>query len=184
MASMCQQRVQNSCRLISRASLNLAWAFFPTLLLLKLAHSDLRHRRLANTLVISYALLFVLYAWWAGFDPGRWGAHALTAAFAFLVLLVLFALGAMGGGDVKLGTAVLLWAGPTYALPVVLLIAWVGGGLAVLGLLADRPWAARFAAGPSRHIITALSARRGVPYGVALAVAGLWLVWQQFFGVV
>lgn len=160
--------------------MNLAWALFPLLLLLKLAHSDLRHRRLANTLVVAYALLFVPHAWLAGFNAGLWGAHFLVAGVAFLILLGLFALGVMGGGDVKLGSAVLLWAGPFHALPAIVLIAWIGGVLAVLGWLADRPLANRLAGGSASWVCQLLSARRGVPYGVALAGGGIWLVWQQF----
>lgn len=160
------------------------WVLLSAVLLLRLAHDDLRYRRLANSLVVVYAVLFLPYGWQAGFSTGMWTAHLLVAGLAFLALLGLFVLGAMGGGDVKLGTAVLLWAGPLYALPVLVLIAWTGGGLALLGWLADRRWLVRRSGkwtGAMRH---ALSARRGVPYGVALAAGGIWLLWQYFSGAI
>lgn len=164
--------------------MNSIWALLPLALLAKFAHDDLRHRRLANTLVVSYALLFVPVAWQMEFNAGMWGAHLLVAGLAFLALLGLFVLGVMGGGDVKLGSAILLWAGPQYALPVLALVAWIGGVLAVLGLLADRTSTSRLSVSWVSTIRQALSARRGVPYGVALAGGGVWLLWQYFSGAV
>jgi prepilin peptidase CpaA len=89
--------------------------------------------------------------------------------------------GVMAGGDVKFGTAVLLWAGPALALPVVVIIAWTGGAVGVLGWLVDRRAARRWAAAsrPLHRIFHALSARRGVPYGVALAAGGLYALLRQ-----
>lgn len=162
--------------------MNLAWILLPLAVLAKLAHDDLRHRRLANRWVVGYAMLFLPAAWRAGFDVGQGGGHLLLAALAFLILLGLFVLGVMGGGDVKLGTAVMLWAGPAHALPVTAVIAWIGGVMAVVGWLADRSTRVRGAGDGIGTIQAALSARRGVPYGVALAGGGMWVLWRYFVG--
>src|SRR5690554_416706 len=89
--------------------------------------------------------------------------------------LLLFALGGMGGGDVKLGAAVFAWAGTQSLWPALFVVGVTGLLLAVLGLLADAlskhyppPLKSR-----RRKLARALSAKRGVPYGVALAAGGL-----------
>lgn len=148
----------------------------PTLAILALlAWSDLRERRLPNRLVALYALLCPLALLLAQAAPGQWLQHGMVALAAFLVLLALFAVGGMGGGDVKLGAAVFAWAGPQSLWPVLFVIGVAGLLLALLGLLADAlakrrppPMHSR-----ARDLARALSARRGVPYGVALAAGGL-----------
>lgn len=150
-------------------------------LLTWLAQMDLCQRRLANGLVGAYAAMF----WVVGLGGPSWSArgfalHLTVAALAFGVLFALFALGAMGGGDVKLGTAVLLWAGPGLALPVVVVVAWSGGLLAVAGWLLDRRVLRAVRWRPLRLVRHGLSARRGVPYGVAFVCGGMFILWQQY----
>jgi len=148
-------------------------------LLIALLVCDLRQRRLPNRLVALYALMcpFALLA--AGTVPAMWLQHILVACVGFLVLLVLFAVGGMGGGDVKLGTAVLAWVGTQSLLNSLFVIGLTGLALALLGLLADRLALLSSATGQGRvrsmwrSTLHALSAKRGVPYGVALAAGGL-----------
>jgi prepilin peptidase CpaA len=145
-----------------------------------LALSDLQRRRLPNWPVACYIAAFFVSFWLAMPATTAVKFHLSAAAVGFLVLFVLFALGIMGGGDVKLGTAVLLWSGPSLAFPTVAIIAWAGGILAVLGWLVDRKAYQRLTWRPTRCVGHALSARRGVPYGVALACGGWFVVWQQY----
>lgn len=152
----------------------------PLALLGILAFGDLCQRKLRNSLVILYAASFVLLAPIGSIDLKAIEAHALVGLIAFLFFFVLFALGIVGGGDVKLGTAALLWSGPSLAFPTVAIIAWAGGILAVLGWLVDRKAYQRLTWRPARCVGHALSARRGVPYGVALACGGWFVVWQQY----
>lgn len=142
---------------------------------------DLSRRRLANRKVGIYALLFLVHAYLVELTLGQVGGHLVIAGLAFLVFLGLFVIGAMSGGDVKLGAAVMLWAGPSFVIPTVAVIAWSGGVVAVLGWLVDLGWTRREACA-SRSLNRwrqALSARRGVPYGVALAAGGLYVLWQR-----
>jgi prepilin peptidase CpaA len=68
----------------------------------------------------------------------------------------------MGGGDVKLLTALALWIEPTWFLRLLIVMALVGGLLTVImGAI---------------HIIRRQRQRLAVPYGVAIAVAGLWVL--------
>lgn len=149
--------------------------------LLVLACFDLRQRCLPNTVVLVYAALFLPWAWLHGLSWAQLGLHLMTGTVGFLVLLLLFAIRCMGGGDVKLGAAVLLWAGPLKMLPVIAVVAWTGALIAILGWLCDRYAALYMNNGRSRvgnRVLYALSARRGVPYGVALAAGGLCALWS------
>lgn len=153
-------------------------AFGALWVLFCLAMTDLFDRFLPNKQVVTYALLFLPYAWLSGLDLQQFGSHLLVAVLSFGVLFALFMLGAMGGGDVKLGAAVFLWAGPALAFPVLIIVAWTGGLVAVAGWLADREVLQGLNWPPFRCLRHALSARRGVPYGVALAAGGLFVLWR------
>lgn len=119
--------------------------------------------------------------WLNGAAPNIWLQHGIVALAGFAVLTVLFMMGGMGGGDVKLGTAVLAWAGLQSLVTTVFVIAVTGLLLALLGLMADRlAVSRRRAAGQGSRVVRvwqamlyALSAKRGVPYGVALALGGM-----------
>ena len=84
----------------------------------------------------------------------------------FAVLAVLFALRAMGGGDVKLLTALALWIQPEWFLRLLIVMAMVGGVLTlVMGM-----W----------HIARRQKDKIAIPYGVAIASAALWTISSQY----
>ncbi len=146
-------------------------------LLLRLALGDLRHRRLRNRLIVWYAGLCPVALLTSGASGSQWLQHGLVAVVGFLVLLALFAVHAMGGGDVKLGTAVLAWAGSANVANVLLVISVSGLIVALMGLLFNARCLRRiFARGWRRRMRRALRVQRGVPYGVALAVGGLFVM--------
>jgi prepilin peptidase CpaA len=106
-------------------------------------------------------------------------------AVGFFPAFVVFALGGMGGGDVKLLGAIGAWSGWLGAVWVLVLGSALGGVLAVVALLRlgarDRAEVAgnmmRFAASgglvvPEPSSLSRSARARGVPFGVALAVAG------------
>ena len=62
-------------------------------------------------------------------------AHIGVAAVVFLVLFGCFAMGWLGGGDVKLAGAIMLWMGPSLGPSFVALFALFGGVFALLLLL-------------------------------------------------
>ena len=146
--------------------------------LLYLGWLDLRTRLLPNKWVLFYTLLFIPASVLHQCGWLQLGAHVAMGLIAFLVLLLLFIINAMGGGDVKLGAAVFLWAGVDYGLQALLITAWLGGVVAILGWLADRPALQRLHWRPLQAINHALSAQRGVPYGVALVAAALYVLWR------
>ena len=90
-------------------------------LLLYGAVKDLRDYSISNAFVFVLGGLFVLHA----VLSGRWVILHENVAFAllmFVVLLVCYARGWMGGGDVKLLTVACLWVGIRCALPFSLLL--------------------------------------------------------------
>lgn len=145
-----------------------------------LQYCDLCHRRLPNQLVVIYAVLCPVALWFAGATPSVWLQHGIVAVMGFSFFLVFFIMGGMGGGDVKLGAAVLGWAGLQSLSVTLLVIAITGLLLAVLGVIADRLAVPESVKGKGavfrawQSVLYALSVKRGVPYGVALAAGGMF----------
>ena len=148
---------------------SLAWILLGLLALLLLAAScsDLRSRSIPNGLNLAIALLAVPF-WWASGLP-LWPDAALQIGVALLVFAAFalaFAAGAMGGGDVKLVGAVALWL-PWQAVLALLVIMSIAGGVLTLVLAI-------------RHRLARREERLEIPYGVAIAFGGLWLIGQRF----
>jgi prepilin peptidase CpaA len=129
--------------------------------LLVAAFTDLRNRKIDNWLTAGIALAAPLFWWASGLH--LWPDLALQLGVAlgtFAVLAALFAMGAMGGGDVKLLSALALWIAPWPFLQLVILMALVGGVLTIV----CGAW----------HIMRRQRDKLSIPYGVAIAMAGLW----------
>ncbi len=129
--------------------------------LLFAAFTDLRSRKIDNWLNAGIALGAPLF-WWAS-GLALWPDVALQLAVAagtFAVLVGLFAMGAMGGGDVKLLGALALWIAPWPFFKLVIMMALVGGVLTIV----SAAW----------HVMRRQREKLAIPYGVAIAAAGLW----------
>lgn len=128
-------------------------------LLVAAALSDLRRRHIANRLCLAVALLAVPY--WLAVEPHHPAVRlAVQLALALAIGVVLFgafAANLLGGGDVKLLTALALWLPPASLARALLIAAMAGGALGLAILILAR-----------RRI-----AEPTVPYGVAIAVAGI-----------
>ena len=147
----------------------LSWILLGLLaaLLIVAAVVDLRSRTIPNGLNLAIALLAIPF-WWATGLPA-WPDVALqigVAALVFGLFAIAFALGAMGGGDVKLLGALALWL-PWQAVLVLLVIMSLAGGVLTLVMVVRQRLARR-------------EGRPEIPYGVAIAFAGLWLIGQRF----
>lgn len=134
--------------------------------LLTAAFTDLKRRQIDNWLNAAIALAAPLY-WWAQ-GLSLWPDVAMqigVAVAAFIVLAGLFAIKAMGGGDVKLLTALALWLPAQLFLKMLLVMSIAGGVLTiVLGM-----W----------YITRRQRDKIKIPYGVAIAGAGLWALSPQ-----
>lgn len=138
------------------------------LALLIAAFTDLRRRQIDNWLNGGIVLAAPLW-WWAN-GLSLWPDVAIqlgVALAAFAVLAGLFAMRAMGGGDVKLLTALALWIEPDWFLKLLIMMALLGGVLTiVMGV-----W----------HIMRRQRDKLAIPYGVAISAAGLWVIGTHYF---
>lgn len=135
--------------------------------LLIAAITDVRSRHIDNRLNAAIALSAPLYWWASGLSlwPGV-GWQLGVAALTFVICTALFAVRAMGGGDVKLLTALALWIEPMQFLKLVIGMALIGGVLTVvLGA-----W----------HIARRRRDKLAIPYGVAISSSGIWVLATQF----
>lgn len=94
------------------------------------AASDVRTRRVPNALTLGAALAGLVWSAATGRLAGA-ETSALGWLTGLLLFLPLFALGGMGGGDVKLLAAIGAWLGPLGALQTALAGAIAGGVLAL-----------------------------------------------------
>ncbi len=135
--------------------------------LLFAAFTDMRRRQIDNWLNAGIALSAPLFWWASGLSLWPGVAWQLgVATITFVVLAGLFAIRAIGGGDVKLLTALALWIQPAWFLQLVIIMALVGGLLTiVMG---------------SWHIARRQRDKLAIPYGVAIAGAGLWVLAAQY----
>jgi len=130
------------------------------------ALTDIRRRQIDNGLTGAIALVAPLYWWSAGLDGRAIALQAGVAVVTLGLLWLMFAFGLMGGGDVKLLTALALWVQPMLFGKLVVLMAVLGGALSlVLGL-----W----------HLASRRRDRLTVPYGVAISGAGLWALASEY----
>ena len=143
--------------------------------LLVAAGFDFWTYRIPNVVTGTLAALYFPCALVWGYDI-NWLSHAGACALVLAVGLGSFRFGILGGGDVKLLAAVALWLGFTQALLVfVLAVALFGGALALL-LLVLRGGLALHAIPLAGYVPTALQPRAPIPYGVAVAAGGLWVI--------
>jgi prepilin peptidase CpaA len=138
------------------------WGYFvlviTSALLFKAALTDLREYKIRNEMILALIVLFVLYI----AVTGRWADlkwDVLFAALMFVVLLIFYSWGWLGGGDVKILAVAFLWTGSSGALVFAILLSFFSG---VHTLAARLGWA--------KSRVTA-SGRRGIPFGPSVAAA-------------
>ncbi|MDB5714589.1 MAG: peptidase prepilin type [Sphingomonadales bacterium] len=121
--------------------------------------SDLRRRRIPNRLCLAIAILALPY--WLATDPTflRLAIQILCAAVVAMTLMIPFYYRVLGGGDVKMMAALALWLPPDRLYETILMVA-MGGGLLAIGII----------------LFNRRSMSPTVPYGVAIAAAGLFQV--------
>lgn len=150
---------------------SIALLLFP-LLMAFAASSDLLTMRISNALVGILAATFFAVALFIGMPLEQIGVHVLVGVVTLIVGFAFFAMRWVGGGDAKLAAATGLWIGLGALLPYLIYAALLGGALtlAILGLrrLPLTPFLARF-----RWLERLHDSKSGVPYGIALAAAGI-----------
>ncbi|MGO4406565.1 prepilin peptidase [Bosea sp. RAF48] len=151
------------------------------------AASDLVSMTISNRLCLSLVVAFALCAVLLGLSLEDVAWHLAAGMIVLVGAFGLFAAGWIGGGDAKLAAATALWFGFDQLMPYLLLSSFGGGLLTLLILrLRSHPlpspavnwdWAQRLHA-----------PKEGVPYGIALAFAALFIlpetaIWRAAIGV-
>jgi prepilin peptidase CpaA len=142
---------------------------------------DLTSFRIPNWLTAALAAAFVPAALLAPDGPGgvAWEWHLAAGGIAFATGAALFALRAMGGGDVKLLAAAALWLGFDRLPDFLLLTGALGGALTLALLMVRRTLPPLLATAWPGHGALALPRLlmpgEVVPYGVAIGGAALAL---------
>lgn len=135
--------------------------------LLAAAVGDWRTRTIPNWLNGAIALLAI--PWWWASGLSLWPDVALQVGIALAVLFVFFLafqIGQMGGGDVKMLFAIALWLPPMAVFQLIMIMAIAGGVLTVAMLIP--------------HRLLKSAGNPEIPYGIAIAFAGLWLIGERF----
>jgi Flp pilus assembly protein protease CpaA len=150
------------------------------LLLLYVATIDIATRLIRNEICVALALLGI-----ASQQPNSMqvAESLITAAILFLLLLVVYTCGGIGGGDVKLLTALAIGFPPTGAIQLLTITVLAGGVLALAHLvmrLLPYPRLAPAGSSLARRVYAIERWRHlrhaPLPYGVAIACGGIWTI--------
>lgn len=139
------------------------------LLLVSAGVEDARTREIANWKNAAIALLAP--AWWVACGLSFWpdmGWQIGIALIVFLFFAGAFALGQMGGGDVKMIGALALWLPFQPLVWMLILMSLIGGALTILMVIEKK------LRGRSKMPLE-------IPYGVAIAIAALIILREPIF---
>jgi prepilin peptidase CpaA len=155
------------------------------LLLLYVATIDVATRLIPNEICVALALLGI-----AGqlASPMQIGQSLIVAVILFLLLLMIYARGWIGGGDVKLLVALAIGLPLTGVVQLLTITALAGGVLAMVHVmmrLLPSPRLAPAGSSLARRVYAIERWRHlrhaPLPYGVAIACGGIWTVFSQGF---
>ena len=154
---------------------------FPTIMAFA-ASSDILTMTISNRISLILAGGFLALALLNGMSGMEMLMHASAGIVVLIVSFICFANGWIGGGDAKLAAATALWFGFSHLLDYLLFASLFGGALTIVLLqlrrlplpswLHDQEWAIRL------H-----DKKSGIPYGIALAAAALFVypetIWMR-----
>jgi prepilin peptidase CpaA len=129
--------------------------------------TDLRSRIISNRLNLAIAGMAPI--WWIANGLPIWPGMLLQLGLAlavFGIFAALFAMGCMGGGDVKLLGALALWFPWAAVLSMLMVMAMVGGVVTIVTVI--------------HHRMTRRLGQPQIPYGIAISFAALWLIGERY----
>jgi prepilin peptidase CpaA len=140
--------------------------------------SDISRFLIPNWIVLAILALYPVAVWLSPARPD-WKMACLIALITFIAGYILFFLRIMGGGDIKLLTATILYAGKSGFLDFLIYVAILGGlgTLLLLALRAMAPYIFLKLGKSGSTIPRVLTNKEPAPYGVAIAAAFLLMLW-------
>lgn len=165
-------------------------------LLIAAVITDIKSRKIPNWIPLSVFglyLLFLILQWVLGLDPFALDpvASATTGIATLIVFTGLFYFNFLGGGDVKLIAAVAFWAPGQKIVTFLVIMALVGGVLAIFYLLKpkidreetldpEKEFKEKLKRNQKNEVKTKKNENKSgnIPYGIAISVGGLFVVNQ------
>ena len=152
-----------------------------TVLLVYAAVSDLLTMRIPNWLNGAIAYTWIAYALLLPLDYTEMGLRVVWALGVFSVAAWMFFRGWMGGGDVKMIPAVMLWIPSIHYYELLAVVSMYGGALAI-GVLMLRAFAMPVFTVGWVWLERIHSMQKKIPYGIAIACGGLTIKYMEITG--
>jgi prepilin peptidase CpaA len=115
-----------------------SFAWWPTVIVVTVATvTDMRTRRIPNWLVLPFLFAGITASTWLLGWQGL-GRSLMGLGLGLVLFGVMFFMGGMGAGDVKLAAAIGAWVGPTQLFLALLLTAILGGIMALVWIVIGR----------------------------------------------
>lgn len=138
------------------------------------ASMDLLTMTIPNRVSVALVAAFLLAAPFASLGWAGFASHLAAGSMMLVVGIVIFSLGWVGGGDAKLLAAAALWMGFENLLAYMVLVG-VAGGILAIAILTYRRFTPPLWLCRQEWAMRLHDSKGGLPYGVALAGAGLWI---------
>jgi len=138
------------------------------------AISDIRGYRIPNLLNLAILALYPVYVI-AHAGPIDWPLALVIALGAFVIALVLFMFGFIGGGDAKMMTVMALWAGPDLIIDFIFIMSIAGAVIAIVMLTSARHALALACESVGQWRLRQVLLGDVLPYGIAVAAGGIFV---------
>ncbi len=152
-------------------------AVFPAMMAVAALY-DVTTLKIPNEVVIGLVLAFFAIAVALGHGAGMIASNMAAGTAMLVITFMLFARGWIGGGDAKLLAAAALWLGPGLLLALIVTTAIFGG---ILGLVILCYRALPLAMAVPEWALRLHHRNTGIPYGVAIAAAGIFIYSRSFW---
>jgi prepilin peptidase CpaA len=153
------------------------------ILLLYVAMMDIATRLIRNEICLALAVLGIARQMGS---PMQVAESLIAAAILFLLLLVIYTRGWIGGGDVKLLVALAIGLPLMGVIQLLTITALAGGVVALVHLMMRLLPSPRLAPAGSSLVRRVYAVERWrhlrhapLPYGVAIACGGIWTIFSQ-----